>query len=165
MTTTMTMMMMMTADAAAPLARALLPLLRETLAVVPDADRGPVLGAVDAFVASPVPSRFLAAVRELRQARARALIELHGGGTLQRARAAGLAALRDVPGFPGELVDRLQDCLPTDLRSGPRLQAVAVLARSYHELAARVTADSEQMRQRLREAYPRRSGKRPRPPS
>ena len=126
--------------------------------------RGPALAALDAFLADPLPSRFLAAARELGQLRRRTLIERDARGTLQRARSDGLSALREVPGVPATVVDRLEAGLPADLRSGPRLRALVDLARSYQELASRVVADTEEMRRRLRQAYPRRTGRK-RPPS
>jgi hypothetical protein len=148
---------------AAPLARALLDQALLTFRSVPEAERVPALTAIDSFLSGPSPSRFLAAIRLLAQARRRLLIDRTASTTLQRARADGLSALRDVPGFPGHLVDRLEATLPADPRSGRRLMALAALARSYQELAGRVAADTEQMRQRLRDAFPRR-GSRRRPP-
>jgi hypothetical protein len=55
-------------------------------------------------------------------------------------------------------VDRLAANLPRDPRAGVRLRALCTLARSYEELAGRVAADTDEMRRRLREAAPRRSG-------
>ena len=143
----------------AALARALAEKAVLAFQTVPDGERGPALAALDRFLAGPAPSTFLAAVRELSQARRRVLIERTASATLQRARADGLRALRDVPGLPATLIDRLQADLPLDVRSGQRLLALAALARAYDELEGRVAADNDEMRQRLREAFPRRSGR------
>ena len=113
---------------------------------------------IDRFVADPRPSLFLAAVRELAELRRRRLIESTAATTLRRGRAAGLEALRAVPGFPSAITDRLEQGLPLDPRSGQRLQALAALARSYEGLAGQVAADTDEMRQRLR-VLARRSGR------
>ena len=123
--------------------------------VVPAEERGAALGALDRFIAVPGPARFLAAVRVLDQARRRCLVAATAGATLDRAFADGLAAVRAVPGLPTDLIERLAG-LPVDPRAGQRLHALAALARTYQELGARVAADTDEMRRRLREAAPRR---------
>jgi hypothetical protein len=142
----------------ARLARALLPVAMRSLRTLPAGEHAAALAALDHFLARPVPSTFLRAVRELGQARGRLLIERTARTTLLRARNDGLAALREVPGLPAALVDRLAATLPAELRGGQRLQALAALARGYHELAARVAADTDRMRRRM--PYPRRSERR-----
>jgi hypothetical protein len=132
------------------LARALLDHARWTLPALPEAAREAGLASIDRFVADPRPSLFLAAVRELGELRRRGLIESTAATTMRRGRAAGLEALRAVPGFPAAITDRLQAGLPLDARSGQRLQALAALASSYEGLAGQVAADTDEMRQRLR---------------
>jgi hypothetical protein len=146
-----------TAHPAAALARALLPVVLRSLRAA-GREPEPALAALDHFLARPAPSTFLQAMRQLRQAEGRRLIESTARPTLLRARQAGLAALREVPGLPPPLLDRLAATLPADARGGQRLLALAALARSYHELAVRVAADTDEMRRRL--PYPRRGARR-----
>jgi hypothetical protein len=126
------------------------------LRVLPAEERGPALGAIDRFLAAPGPAGFIAAVRLLGEARRRRQVAAAAGSTLERAFADGLAALRAVPGLPAVVGERLAD-LPVDTRAGQRLHALAALARAYEELGARVAADTDEMRRRLRESAPRKS--------
>jgi hypothetical protein len=118
----------------ATLARALLQQAVLTFRSLPDSSRDPGLAAgmatIDRFIADPRPSVFMGAVRELAELRRRRLIESTAATTLRRGRAAGLEALRAVPGFPSAITDRLEQGLPLDPRGGQRLQALAALARS-----------------------------------
>lgn len=134
----------------AALARALLLHARQAFRTMPEPSRELAFQAIDRFVGEPRPSLFLAAVRELDDLRRRGLIESTAATTLRRGRAAGLEALRAVPGFPAGITDRLEQGLPLDARTGHRLQALAALAASYQELAGQVAADTDEMRQRLR---------------
>ena len=138
------------------LARALFTHALAAFRVVPVEERGPALGAIDRFLAVPGPARFLAAVRLLGQARGRRQVETAAGTTLERAFADGLAAVRAVAGLPAELTERLA-ALPVDARAGRRLHALAALAQAYEELGARVAADTDEMRRRLRDSAPRKS--------
>jgi hypothetical protein len=138
------------------LARVLLAHAVAAFKVVPDDARGPALTALDRFIAAPGPSLFLAAIRELREARRRVLIERHAGGALRRALAQGIEELRAVRAIPSAVADRLATDLPLDARTGQRLVALVALARSYEELAGRVAADTEEMRRRYQAAPPRR---------
>jgi hypothetical protein len=124
--------------------------------VVPEALRGPALAALDRFIAAPGPAAFVGAIRELRDARRRALIQSHGGGTLRRALEGGIDAFREVAGIPSVVADRLAADLPLEALTGPRLRALASLARAYEELAGRVAADTEEMRRRYQAAPPRK---------
>ncbi len=137
------------ADTAA-LARALLKHALVAFRVLPPTAHAAGQAAIDRFVADPRPSRFLAAVRELDELRRRGLIESTAATTLRRGRAAGIEALRAVPGFPSAITDRLEQGLPLDARAGHRLQALAALASGYEGLAGQVAADTNEMRQRLR---------------
>jgi hypothetical protein len=142
----------------ARLARALLDQALLTFRTVPAPSREPGLAAIDRFLGDPRPSLFLTAVRELAELRRRQLIESIALTTLRRGRAAGLDALREVPGFPAAIIERLEQGLPLDVRGGQRLQALAALASSYESLAGQVAADTDEMRQRLR-VLARRSGR------
>lgn len=111
-------------------------------------DRDAALAALDAFVANPVASTFLAARRELAQARRRANLE-----RLRRAGAGagfrrGLASLGDAPGASRHLVEQLA-AVPVDGRAGMRLQALAALMAAHHELLARAEAAAQAQREAL----------------
>ncbi|MEP6655222.1 MAG: hypothetical protein ABJA82_17795 [Myxococcales bacterium] len=140
---------------AAVLARRLLPCAHAAFLVVPESARPPLCAAVDAFLRSPTPSRFLAAYRLLEQARRRAIIERAGRGVFRRALADGLAALGGVSSLPPVVLEVLTGHLPVDARAGERLKALAALASAYQELSARVSADSDR-RRRLWKNFPRR---------
>jgi hypothetical protein len=136
-------------------------LLRQAVAafqVIPDEARGPALAALDDFLAAPAPASFLAAIRVLRAQSRRAIVETTGGATMRRAFTDGLAALR-ATSIPPPLIDQLAQA-PLDARAGRRLLALAALARAYEELAARVAADSDETRRRLRASVPRKPGSR-----
>lgn len=149
-------------DGEAELARALLAHAARAFRVLPEIRRAEPIAAIDDFLAHPSPARFLAAVRVLGATRRRYLLESRGEGTLRRARADGLAALRAVPGLPAAMLARLDADLPLDVRSGSRLHALAALARAYDELAGRVAADMNEMRRRLQPAIRRaRAGRKP----
>jgi hypothetical protein len=140
------------------LARALLDHARVAFRTIPEPSRELAFAAIDRFVAQPRPSLFLAAVRQLDDLGRRGLIESTAAPTLRRGRAAGLEALRAVPGVPAGITDRLEQGLPLDARTGHRLRALAALATSYEGLAGQVAADTDEMRQRLR-ALARRSAR------
>jgi hypothetical protein len=136
-------------------------LLRRAVAafrVIPDESRGPALAALDDFLAAPAPATFLAATRILRAQSRRAIVETTAGATMRRAFADGVAALRSTT-VPPSVIDQIAEA-PLDARSGPRLLALAALAQAYQELAARVAADSDEMRRRLRASAPRKPGSR-----
>ena len=136
-------------------------LLRRAMAafqVIPDEARGPALAALDEFLAAPAPATFLAATRILRAQARRAVVETTAGATMRRAFADGVAALRGTA-VPPTLIDQIAEA-PLDARAGRRLLALAALARAYEELAARVAADSDEMRRRLRASVPRKPGSR-----
>ena len=149
-------------DDTAILARALFSHTVAAFKLVPEDDRGAALAALDRFIASPGPAAFMAAARELREARRRVLIEQHGGGTLRRALAEGIRALRTVPGLPAAVSERLASDLPVDAMTGHRLSALCALARAYEDLAGRVAADTDEMRRRYQAAPPRKRRPRPR---
>jgi hypothetical protein len=137
------------ADAAA-LAAALLPRAIVAFAVVPPADRGPALGAIDQFLAAPSPSRFLHASRLLNEARRVARLNDAARTTVGRLFAEGMDQLRAVPGLPADIVAQLAADLPPDAHAGRRLGALATLLAGYEELLGRVVADTDEMRRRLR---------------
>ncbi len=145
----------------ARLAGALLQHARAAYAVVPAEERGPSLGAIDAFLVAPTPGRFLSAVRHLREAQRAAVLAAAAHNTVGRLFADGISALRAVPGVPPDVIDHLASDLPPDARSSRRLAALAALLGSYEELLGRVVADHEEMRRRLR---PRRGFARPETP-
>jgi hypothetical protein len=138
------------------LAIALLERARVTLGALPEAARGPGLAGLDAFIANPAPSSFVAACRALSEARRRHLVASRPPARARPAITAAAAALRRVPALPGALSQRLAADLPADHRTGQRLFALAALARAYEELAGRVAADTAEMRQRFMQAAPRK---------
>jgi hypothetical protein len=142
------------------LARALVGHALRALRTIPEDARGPALGALDRFLATPGPATFLRAVRVLGEERRRFVVESAGGSTLRRGLDDGLASLRQVPGLPAALVDRLAADLPLDARTGQRLHALADLARAYEEVLGRVAADRDEMRRRLRGAPRKPSARR-----
>jgi hypothetical protein len=141
--------MISAADSAA-LAAALLPRAIAAFSLVPPAERGPALGAIDEFLAGPSPSRFLRAARVLGEARRAARLHDAARTTVGRLFAEGMDQLREVPGLPAEVVAQLAADLPPDARAGRRLGALATLLQGYEELLGRVVADTEEMRRRLR---------------
>jgi hypothetical protein len=145
-----------TADDNALLARVLFRHTATAFKVVPEEGRGAALAALDRFIAAPGPAAFVAAIRELREARRRVFIQKHAAPTLRRALEGGIDAFRQVPGIPAAVADRLAADLPLEALTGPRLQALAALARAYEELAGRVAADTEEMRRRYQAAPPRK---------
>jgi hypothetical protein len=148
-------------DAGGPaLARALFGHALAAFRAMPPEARAPSLAALDRFLAAPGPARFLAATRVLRAERRRCLVATTAGATMERGLADGLAAVRAVPGLPADLVERLAADLEPDPRAGQRLHALAALAQAYEELGARVAADTDEMRRRLRESGHRRSSTR-----
>ena len=142
-------------DDVAVLAGALLKHALTAFELIPDSARGPALAALDRFMAAPGPAAFVAAARELREARRRYLVESRAGGTLRRALEDGVEALAEVHGLPAAVAARLAADLPIDALTGPRLRALAALARAYEELAGRVAADTDEMRRRYK-AVPHR---------
>lgn len=153
---------------AARLARALLTRVVRTFRAHAAAAEPKVLAGIDAFVARPGAATYLGASRLLHRAVRDRLLDRVGGASMQRSFAEGIAALRETPGLPAALVERLEADLPRDARAGQRLIALAALARSYDALLGRVLADTEQMRQRVLAGRrpvvrPRRGPKRGRP--
>jgi hypothetical protein len=148
----------MTDDVA--LARALLDRARRVLPLLAQEDRGPSLAALDVFLAGPSPATFLGAMRVLGEARRHRLLSREiaaatpGEHPAQRSLTGGLVALRRIPSIPGGVLDRLAD-LPLEADTRQRLLALAALTRTYEELATRVAAATEDMRQRMRKALPR----------
>jgi hypothetical protein len=143
-------------DDVAVLANALLGHALEAFKSIPESARGSALAALDRFLAAPGPAAFVAAARELREARRRFLVETRASGTLRRALEDGVRELGEVPGLPEPVAARLAADLPIDALTGPRLRALALLARAYEELAARVAADTDEMRRRYKAAPHRR---------
>ena len=134
----------------AGLAAALLPRAMAAFAVVPPADRGTSLAALDQFLAAPSPAKFLRAARLLDEARRAATVNQAARTTVGRLFAEGTDMLRAVPGLPAEITAQLAAELPVDARAGRRLTALATLLQGYEELLGRVVADTEEMRRRLR---------------
>jgi hypothetical protein len=143
----------------AALARPLLDRARRVLPLLPETDRGASLEAIDAFVAGPTPATFLAAMRILGAARRHHLLSrgapaAPGEHPAQRSLTGGLIALRRIASLPAGVLDRLAD-LPLEPDTRQRLLALAALTQTYEELATRVAAATEDMRQRMRKALPR----------
>lgn len=134
-----------TADHCA-LARSLLRRAVAVFAVVPPAERGPALAALDDFLAAPGPATYLAATRVLVEARrARTLTQVRAAQA-DYARARGLDAVRR------ELGTATAEALaaaPSDERAGLRLRALTLLAAAHRELAERVAGSSALLRQQL----------------
>jgi hypothetical protein len=128
------------------LARALLRRAVAVFAVVPPAERGPALAALDDFLAAPGPATYLAATRVLVEARrARTLTQVRAAQA-DYARARGLDAVRR------ELGTATAEALaaaPSDERAGLRLRALTLLAAAHRELAERVAGSSALLRQQL----------------
>jgi hypothetical protein len=138
----------------ARLARVLLQRAQAVLRLLPRPEHGGALAApsMAGFLASPGPSTFVAAMGDLAQQRRRFLLRRAALVTPGRTRAAGVAALRRVRGLPAGVADRLAADLPEDRRARQRLLALEALVRVYEELAGRVAAETEDMRQRFRDA-------------
>jgi hypothetical protein len=135
---------------------------RNAFRLAPPEERGPSLEALDRFLASPSPEAFVAAARTLSDLQHAVIVRRAPAGVARRpAVNVGLTALASVPGLPPALAERLAAHLPQDPGAGPRLLALAALARAYHELASRVAADTEEMRRRWRDPPPRRAKRRP----
>ena len=143
-------------DDTAILARALFSHTVAAFKVVPEDDRGAALAALDRFIASPGPAAFMAAARELREARRRVLIEQHAGGTLRRALAEGIRALRAVPGLPADGLRTPGLRPPARCDDRPPPLCPLRPARAYEDLAGRVAADTDEMRRRYQAAPPRK---------
>lgn len=141
------------------LARRLFAVVAAAFRLVSPEARGPILSAVDGFLAAPAPSTFLIAFRVADRTRHRALIERAGARSLRRSFDDGVAALRQVSSLPAALVDGLVAGLPRDVRAGRRLNALAALAATYQELGTRVAADTDQRRRRWT-GLPRRRARR-----
>jgi hypothetical protein len=131
------------------LARSLLPIAHRvlTLPQAPEPVDAPVRGcaydALDGFLAEPIASRYLVAVRAL--------------GALSRLRKRGVELARlarrsldhelDRLPLPCDAVETLR-ALPADPRAGQRIQALAGLLEAHREIAQRVRAP-ERLRARL----------------
>jgi hypothetical protein len=114
-------------------------------ALAPD-ERGPLLVALDAFLARPAPATYLAAVRVLAEARR--------AGALRQVRAAraGYALARGLDTVRRELGADTAEALgaiPADDRAGMRLRALALLSAAHRELAGRVAGSTELLRRQL----------------
>jgi hypothetical protein len=131
---------------AAPLARALLDKAARLWRTV-GADE-PALAAIDDFVATPSPSRYLRAARLLtaaaRAARAARLDATFAGRAFDH----GLARLQALPYLDAARAADLA-ATPLDPRAGHRLTALAMLLEAHHELAARVRRVDADRRQHL----------------
>jgi hypothetical protein len=143
----------------AELAHALLDRAQRVLPLLPEEERTPSLEAIDTFLAGPTAATFLGAMRVLAEARRRQLLSrgipaAPGEHPAARGLSGGLCALRRIPGLPEGVLDRLAD-LPLEADTRQRLLALAALTRTYEELASRVAAATEDMRQRMRKALPR----------
>jgi hypothetical protein len=137
-------------------ARVLLARAQAAFRLLPESARGPALAGLDQFLANPAPGSFLAAARALSRTCRHHLLASRPPARSRPAVTAAAAALARVPALPRGLCQRLVADLPTDARTGQRLFALAALARAYDELAGRVAADTEQMRQRFMRSPPRR---------
>ncbi len=150
-------------SAAAPLARALLPRAARALAVVAPDRRGPLLAAIDGFLAAPGPARFLACARALDEAARAARLDRLRTGHAERSLEAALAQLRADAILDGETIDALA-WLPAADRAGDRLAALAALACARATLEARVAAEADSLRRAFaaavaHEPAPRRSAR------
>lgn len=142
-------------DDVAAYARRLLPGAQAAFQEVADHDSASLFAALDAFIAAPAPSTFVAAFRLLGEARRRRLMKGPGGALLRRGFDDGVNALRGTTALPREITDLLAIHLPVDVRAGNRLRALAALATAYQELDERVAADTDH-RRRLWKSFPRR---------
>lgn len=126
-------------------------------------------GALDPFLADPRPSTFVAAMRVLGEERRRLLSQRPAAARPREAPpppvSAGVDGLRRTAALPASVTGRLAG-LPPDRRARQRLLALSALVRAYEELAARVAADTEEMRRQFRDAAlgRLRARARPRPP-
>lgn len=128
------------------LAQALLRRAVSVFAVVPPAERGPALAALDEFLAGPGPATYLAATRVLVEARrARTLTQVRAAQA-DYARARGLDAVRREL---GAATAEALAAAPTDDRAGLRLRALTLLAAAHRELAERVAGSSALLRKQL----------------
>jgi len=133
------------------LARALLPIAHQTLAL-PCAgdDDEPLLrtayDALDGFLAEPIASRYLSAVRALAALSRLRRRSVELGRLARRALDFQLDRLGQlaVPGVPVEALR----ALPADPRAGRRIQALAGLLEAHREIAQRVRAP-ERLRARI----------------
>lgn len=121
---------------------------KRTLPLLSDEARAPSLAAIDRFVAKPGPSAFLSASRELSTALRRCQFDRLLGAASRRRFQRGLEAVRAVPGLDGSIAEELGS-LPLDGRAGRRLDALAALLTTHHELTGRVAAASDELRRML----------------
>ena len=130
------------------LSRALYAQATRTLpALFPDA-RASSLAAIDRYVRSPSPSTFVAAARTLATALRQQNMGALSGDATRRRFQRGLLAVSTVPGLDAALADELSS-LPLDQRAGRRLEALAALLTTHHELTCRVAAAAEELRRML----------------
>jgi hypothetical protein len=121
----------------AELARALLV---EAARVLPglDGEAGSAaLAEIDAFVAVPLPSRWLRATRTLREMGRRARGERNIAALARRSFDRGLARVGTVS-VVGDAAREALSALPVDASSGRRLEALAALLEAHQEVAGRV---------------------------
>jgi hypothetical protein len=121
----------------ARLARALLVEAARALPSLDGDARGAALAAIDAFVAAPLPSRWLHATRLLRQLRRRARGERNVVTLAGRSFARGLERVRAEPLLDDDARQALA-ALTVDAGAGRRLEALASLIAAHQELAGRV---------------------------
>jgi hypothetical protein len=141
-----------------PLAAELLRRAVTTFAAVPAAERGPVLAAIDGFLASPGPAAYLAAAKVLDAARHDTA--LHKVRTAQ-ARYTYSRGLETVKRELGEGAAATLSAIPIDERAGLRLRALALLAAAHRELAERVAGSAELMWRQLERAQEKSTAKSP----
>lgn len=144
----------------ASLARHLLPLAAAALSATREEERSPLLAALDAFLAAPSPSRFLAAWRTLSAAQDR-------GASARLRLAADERALpfaRDRVARSGVLSRHAAEALqgiPADGATAARLRALVLLVEARAELAGRVEAAVAERRVYLEKVRSSRPPSRP----
>lgn len=121
------------------LANALLGDLLRLLRDLPPEAQAEPLATVDAFVAQPAPSRYLAAARTIRAALAERRVADAGQVLATRAFDRALAHLRDAPALDDAARATLAS-LPVDRLAAARLTALVGLLCAHDEMAARVRA-------------------------
>ncbi len=97
----------------------------------------PLYPPLDAFLAQPTPSHYLAAARCLAAARRDARQSHSHSALAKRSFARGIERLRALPFVDASVPGRLSH-LPVDSCAGQRLCALAALLEAHQELAARV---------------------------
>jgi hypothetical protein len=135
-----------TASPHGALADALLRRAVTAFAAVPPDDRGPLLTAIDQFLATPGPATYLAATLVLADARRTHALRQVRAAQTGYAFARGLDAVRREL---GPIAAEALSAVPADERAGLRLRALALLAAAHRELAERVAGTTELLRKQL----------------